>query len=441
MSVRLVEGERPYTWWTAIEITPNKVINLLLREENNLLHVNDDNELYCDLQIANGQAPTDDFEVGVTTGHVTQTDWRPKTWILLHWETASGEYAQWLYWTDWKLYFDWWNGVRKTVMYSDEIMALLEEYIKWSDFYFDTQVIENGVIELWLSTTVTPNANFQVWFPSDLKDGQAYVLRVNNNQVAYTMTLDPEIYNPWNVDLTLTPNAIDMFIFLAVWDKLELQPLWWKKAAFVTQAEYDVLPASKTRDWNLYIIVDTHPGWPLLTLAELTALDSIQDIIDELNGRYSEYITYYLSQWWMDSYAESGLGSGEYKTTYVIDSLWLWSIQTNLDSEDLTAEEIAVVDQWWEFEYTDDDRMMSVNPWRQTLLENIKEINNNRELNTENTENTNEETDESINEEEILEDNTEEWETEEVEENIEEKTDDDDDTTDNEEVEENEEEK
>lgn len=438
MTVRLVEGERPYTWWTAIEITTEKVINLLLREEDNLLHVNDDNELYCDLQIANGQTPTDDFEVGVTTGHVTQTDWRPKTWILLHWETASGEYAQWLYWTDWKLYFDWWNGVWKNVMYSDEIMALLEEYIKWSDFYFDTQVIDNWLIELWLSTTVTPNANFQVGFPTDLKDGQAYVLRVNNNAVAYTMTLDPEIYNPWNVDLSLTPNAIDMFIFLAVWDKLELQPLWWKHSQFVTQAEYDGLPSSKTRDWNLYIIVDTHPNWPLLTLAELTALDSIQDIIDELNSRYNEYITYYLAEWWMDSYAESGLASGKYKTTYVIDSLWLWSIQTNLASEDLTADEIAVVDQWWEFD-NNGVQLNSVNLDRQTLLENMKELNNSKELNIENVENNVEEVVEND-----VENDVEEWEVEQPEEenveeenveeeNVEEETDELNDATDSEE--------
>jgi hypothetical protein len=34
------------------------------------------------------------------------------------------------------------------------------------------------------------------------------------------------VENPWNVDLTLTPDAIDMFVFLAVGDKLELQPEW-----------------------------------------------------------------------------------------------------------------------------------------------------------------------------------------------------------------------
>jgi hypothetical protein len=39
------------------------VINLLLRAENNLLHVNDDNELYCDLQLENGIAVDDDLPV------------------------------------------------------------------------------------------------------------------------------------------------------------------------------------------------------------------------------------------------------------------------------------------------------------------------------------------------------------------------------------------
>ena len=43
MSVRIKEGMIPYTWWIGIEVTDNHVINLLLREENNLIHVNEDN--------------------------------------------------------------------------------------------------------------------------------------------------------------------------------------------------------------------------------------------------------------------------------------------------------------------------------------------------------------------------------------------------------------
>ena len=54
MSVRIKEGMIPYTWWIGIEVTDNHVINLLLREENNLIHVNEDNEVYVDLQLDDG---------------------------------------------------------------------------------------------------------------------------------------------------------------------------------------------------------------------------------------------------------------------------------------------------------------------------------------------------------------------------------------------------
>jgi hypothetical protein len=38
-----------------------------LREENNLIQVNGDNELYTDLQLVANIKPSDDFPVGVTT--------------------------------------------------------------------------------------------------------------------------------------------------------------------------------------------------------------------------------------------------------------------------------------------------------------------------------------------------------------------------------------
>lgn len=126
-NAKFVEWEKRYTWGTAIEVTPNKVINLLLRAENNLLHVNDDNELYCDLQIANWIKPTDDFEVGVTTGTVQASDGRPQNWLLLHYEVTSWAYAQWLCWADGKIYFDNWTGTFKKVYYSEDVDALIAQ--------------------------------------------------------------------------------------------------------------------------------------------------------------------------------------------------------------------------------------------------------------------------------------------------------------------------
>jgi len=126
-NAKFVEWEKRYTGGTAIEVTPNKVINLLLRAENNLLHVNDDNELYCDLQIANWAKVTDDFEVWVTTGTVQASDGRPQNWLLLHYEATSWAYAQWLCGADGKIYFDNWTGTFKKVYYSEDVDALINQ--------------------------------------------------------------------------------------------------------------------------------------------------------------------------------------------------------------------------------------------------------------------------------------------------------------------------
>ena len=111
MSVRIKEGMIPYTWWIGIEVTDNHVINLLLREENNLIHVNEDNEVYVDLQLDDGILPDADFPVWVTTGKILQSDWWQDSWIILNWKTTSGDYTRLIYANDGKLYYDPWTWV------------------------------------------------------------------------------------------------------------------------------------------------------------------------------------------------------------------------------------------------------------------------------------------------------------------------------------------
>lgn len=127
MATRIVEWKLPYTWGTGIGIDTNKVISLLLREENNLIHVNDDNEVYTDLQLVANITPSSDFPVWVTVGKVLQTDWWTQNGLLLNRKTTSGDYARWLYWADGELYFDWGQGTWKQVYYSDEVLALLTQ--------------------------------------------------------------------------------------------------------------------------------------------------------------------------------------------------------------------------------------------------------------------------------------------------------------------------
>ena len=127
MPTRIVEWKLPYTWGTGIGIDTNKVISLLLREENNLIHVNDDNEVYTDLQLVADITPSSDFPVWVTVGKVLQTDWWDQNGLLLNRKTTSGDYARWLYWADGELYFDWGQGTWKQVYYSDEVLALFTQ--------------------------------------------------------------------------------------------------------------------------------------------------------------------------------------------------------------------------------------------------------------------------------------------------------------------------
>jgi hypothetical protein len=130
MPTRIVEWQLPYTWGTGIGIDTNKVISILLREENNLIEVNEDNELYTDLQLAVNITPSSDFPVWVTVGKVLAENWWSQNGLILNWKTTSGDYARWLYWADGKIYFDWGQGTWKQVYYSQEVDALFTA-LRW----------------------------------------------------------------------------------------------------------------------------------------------------------------------------------------------------------------------------------------------------------------------------------------------------------------------
>lgn len=130
MPTRIVEWQLPYTWGTGIDIDTNKVISILLREENNLIEVNSDNELYTDLQLAVNVTPSSDFPVWVTVGKVLAENWWSQNGLILNWKTTSGDYARWIYWADGKIYFDWGQGTWKQVYYSEEVDALFTA-LRW----------------------------------------------------------------------------------------------------------------------------------------------------------------------------------------------------------------------------------------------------------------------------------------------------------------------
>ena len=121
MTVRLYEWDKNETGWAGIEVTDNKVINLKLRDENNLIIVNEDNEVYTDLQLEDGIASSDALPIGVNTWRVPQADGRPVTGTLISWKTTSWDWIKILYGDDWKIRVDNGTGTWKILAYADDM--------------------------------------------------------------------------------------------------------------------------------------------------------------------------------------------------------------------------------------------------------------------------------------------------------------------------------
>lgn len=305
MPVRIVEWKLPYTWWTWIEITSDKVINLLLREENNLVMVNDDNEVYTDLQLESGLTPSSDFPVWVTVWKVLQTDWWTQSWLILNWKTTSWDYARWIYANDWKLYFDNGTWTWKKVYYSTDVDTLLtnlrnevyEYFIRWSDFERDEQNTANVILSL--TTQTTPTEDFTVSAPSTVRVWQEYVLRVISTETAYVMTLWQGIVNPKQVDINLHTHTTDTYVFLALDDwTLELQPI--------------VSEWANPNDWRLTIQKNgtTIATFTANQATNTTANIEVPSVIDNLTTQSSTNALsanqWYLLKWMIDDLAGFG---------------------------------------------------------------------------------------------------------------------------------------
>lgn len=125
MTVRLYEWDKTETGWAWIEITDNKVVNLLLRSLNNLIKINDDNEAYVDLQLEDWIEDDTNMPVWVNVGRVLQADWWLATWTLLVAKTTSGDEIRFLFADNWKLYTDNWTWTFTQIYLKPEVDALL----------------------------------------------------------------------------------------------------------------------------------------------------------------------------------------------------------------------------------------------------------------------------------------------------------------------------
>ena len=135
MTVRLTEHLN--AWFTGgigIEITADKIINLLIRDSNNLIKVNGDNEIYTDLQMANNPSVSTTFDVGITTGYVNSSQGRPASWQLVVAKTSDWKQLGLLNGNDGRLRYG--NDFqdpdnRKYTLLSSDLDDLKDELQQW----------------------------------------------------------------------------------------------------------------------------------------------------------------------------------------------------------------------------------------------------------------------------------------------------------------------
>lgn len=249
MAVRIKDGEVPYTWWVGIEITNNHVINVLLRELNNLIHVNEDRELYVDLQLDAGIEPDDDFPVWVTTWKILAEDWRPQNGTIINWKTTSGDYTRIIYAGDGNLYYDPWTWVWNKFLSSDDLtIATATEpwLIKLGSDTKQTEAIQTPTSTAWRTYAVQLN-----------NDNQAMV-NVPWSDTTYQSRIEDE----WGTDVSLVTTGEKY-----IWNHKQNQLTAWTRITITTdpQTGDTIISADVsgvlTYKWNVSTINDLPSSW------------------------------------------------------------------------------------------------------------------------------------------------------------------------------------
>ena len=130
MPVKLYEWDKNETWWTGIEVTENKVINLILRSLNNLIKVNGNNEVYTDLQLDDWIENSDTLPIWVNVGRVLAADGWVATWTMISAVTSSWDQVTIIYGDDNKLYVDNWTWTFKQIYNKTEVDNLFTT-LRW----------------------------------------------------------------------------------------------------------------------------------------------------------------------------------------------------------------------------------------------------------------------------------------------------------------------
>lgn len=181
MVVRAVEWKLPYTGWKAIEITNRKVVNLRLRDENNLIIYDaGDNEIYTDLQLWDEIRPSSEFPVWANVGRAIEDNGWDTTGTLVCFKTTSGDNIKLLYADNWKLFIDNGTWTFKQIYLKSEVDALLalkQDLLTAGEWI---EISEENVISCtkeWIENTVyayyeTTNNRWELedWTVDDIKN-------------------------------------------------------------------------------------------------------------------------------------------------------------------------------------------------------------------------------------------------------------------------------
>ncbi len=322
MPVRIKDGIIPYTWWQGIEITDNHVINVLLRALNNLIHVNENRELYVDLQLMDNILPTSDFPVGVTTGKILQANGWQKSWLILNRKTTSGDYCRWIYANDGKLYYDPWTWVWNQVFLSSDVADLLVQIQNLVDVALDNYYTKTEVDNLIGSLT-----SISLVILNDVSDLPS--VWDTNKIYLVPNSSDPSIYDEYVWDTTnqtwiiVWTTAVNLADYVTINTN---QTITWTK----TFSSEPILP-NKTTD-------ATNNGTKPATEAQVYKVaQSVPTKVSDLTND-SWYITSWalwngkiiINQWWSKKWEFTVNQSGN--TTIDLDAWWGWGEWGSVDN-------------------------------------------------------------------------------------------------------------
>lgn len=271
MAVRIKDWMIPYTWWVGIEITNNHVINVLLRAVDNLIHANENRELYVDLQLPTDITPDDELPIGVNIWRVLSENGWFKSWTLISGKTSSSDFLSFLYSDDGHLYYNPWSAWME-IADSSAIVPILEDLNTKTFYIADNQDTQHAQLAYnWYAENKDPIL---------IHDNRVYTLTEyeEDDEYKFLSFTDGEMYlEEWPsftfikekcIKLTVLAET-DTVTWIFIWDYgTQWQVLeTGKNYATPYVPEYNGSPATKQYvDLWLATKQDTLTPWPRITI-------------------------------------------------------------------------------------------------------------------------------------------------------------------------------